>query len=255
MKNPYRPFEIDIDRCELKCDSTSYKWNTDKYSFFKKCMFVLSLALIVICLFFIIFCEGWLQVVASSLFGGMLSMIVWLISMIHTDKMNGELSQIDANINAIDDVLIQLRMPIEFYDIDTLSQVNIDKNDIHFKNVSLLQMLSCLKGNSRINSEGLIFKWFDKNDCKIDEYISKAHGLISNSYVGYSFEVISNVIDWNRRHLEIQLLYLRHRQLECKVFVTCGNVPVPIEDMDKQIKKAKLFDKFFNRGCHSDDSD
>lgn len=247
MKNPFYPIRPE-GKCgtNLDCPDTKFNINADTYRFWKWVIRVISILLIIICVVIIIKFDDYKQVMASAFLGGILSMMVWLISVHHTDIINKEISQIDATISDIDNILHYTHSVVNFIDpIElTISQGNI--NNLHYRNLHLVQSLEILKSTESIDCSNLQLKWLDKTDCSCDDYLDRMCHDLNQIYNNYPADILNNVILWNKHLLEKELLALRNKQLKRKIYILCGNARLSEKEVKKRIKWANRFDKIFN---------
>lgn len=195
----------------------------------------------------IVLSEGWVQSLFATLLGGVLSSIVWLISVRVTDDMNYRINQIDNVILQIDNLIANLHT-FNHYFVEGMTIINIDANNLIYRLCNLLQVVTDLQIISDIDSSDLKFKWVDETDINIQEFEERSEQILSNTDMLkiYTTEQLSNFIIYNEKYLDGQLKELKNILLKRKGYILCGKAPIPQDKVQDRLNKANLFDKIFN---------
>lgn len=250
MKNPYYPFSVEAcGFTRLKSlDGIYYRNNVDSYRRFKKWLFVTSVILAFICILCVVFTTDWKQSLFATLLGGVFSSIVWWISVILTDEMNYRINQIDSVIAKIDDILLDIHS-FKHYFIDGMKVFNANPNNLHYRLINLLQVITNLRAVKEINSDDLELKWFDETDISVCEFEEKMDVILFHQdelFKKYSFAQLSDFVIYNERHIDGQLSGLKDVLLKRKGYILCGHAPIPADKAQERIDRANKFDKIFN---------
>ena len=250
MKNPFYPFSVEVHGfTSLKSLEGIYnKNNIGSYRTFKKWLLTLSVFLAIICIGFIIFCDGWIQSLSATFLGGTLSSIVWWISVILSDEMNYRVNQIDSVISKIDDISSDLHS-FKHYFVDGMKVTPVNPNSLHYRMINLLQIITNLRATKDINSDDLMLKWIDKTDISVQDFMERADMIMFNAeqlYKSYTNEQLSDFVIYNERHIDGQLQGLKDVLLKRKGYILCGKAPIPPDKVQARINKANTFDKIFN---------
>lgn len=250
MKNPYYPFSVEVGGfTSLKSlDGIYYRNNVGSYRRFKKWLFVASVILAVICILCVMLTTGWKQSLFATLLGGVFSSIVWWISVILTDEMNYRINQIDSVIAKIDSILSDIHS-FKHYFIDGMKVFKANPNDLHYRLIKLLQVITDLRAVKEINSDDLKLKWFDETDISVHEFEEKMDVILSHQnelFKKYSLEQLSDFVIYNERQIDGQLSGLKDVLLKRKGYILCGHAPIPADKAQERIERANKFDKIFN---------
>ena len=130
MKNPYYPYSVD-NRYQLEIDyeNADYKYNYDKYKFLKLIFWFVIVIGVIGCVFAIVYGSNIIQTISASVLGGLLSLFVWLITIIHHDKVSYEVAVIDEMIGIIDEHINYLHNPVCFINPqEVIIEIANDKN-------------------------------------------------------------------------------------------------------------------------------
>lgn len=250
MKNPYYPFSVEVSGfTSLKSlDGIYYRNNVDSYRRFKKWLFVASVILAFICILCVVFTTDWKQSLFATLLGGVLSSIVWWISVILTDEMNYRINQIDSVIAKIDGILSDIHS-FKHYFTDGMKVFNVDQNNLYYRLINLLQIIADLRAVKEINSDDLELKWFDETDVSVCEFEEKVDVILVHRdelFEKYSLEQLSDFVIYNERQIDGQLSGLKDVLLKRKDYILCGHAPIPADKVQERIDRANKFDKIFN---------
>lgn len=247
MKNPYYPYSVDArSKLEIDYPKADYRYNYDGYKCVKKIILIFSLIGIMICIVGLCYSKSNLvQTIVASILGGLLSLLIWLFTIAHQDKVSLEIAVIDVALLSVEKHIRSLRDPIYFIDPNKCTIVPADYGDLRFRLLQFSQVLSNIYADSEL-TEKLTLKWFDKSNCTVSEYIAKWTDMIYKP-IPYSVEDLTHILSWNEHHIETELLELKEKLLKYKKYILCGNVPVRECDLSKYQGKANTFDKIFNR--------
>lgn len=249
MKNPYYPYSID-NRNQLKIDyeNVDYKYNYDKYKFLKMIFWVVIIIGIIGCIFAIVYGTSTIQTISASVLGGLLSLFVWLITIMHQDKVTYELAVIDEMIAIIDEHINFLHSPVYFIDPQKVTVKIANDKNLNYRIIHLWQVLENIKSvpckqPPRISLE---LKWFDKTDCSFEEYQNHMLSVAKGKKISGSVQDMMDVLLWNEHTIEMQLMKSKKKYLTYKQYILRGNAPVREIDYPRYQKHADMFDKIFN---------
>ena len=249
MKNLFYPFSVEVHGfTTLKSlEGIYYQNNIDTYRIFKKWLLFFSLILAIICIVFVTHSDGWVQSLFATLLGGVLSSLVWWISVILTDNMNYRINQIDFVISKIDNLLSDLRSP-NYCFVDGMKVTYLNTNNLYYRMINLAQVATDLHCTKEINSDELKLKWVDETDISVQDFMIHFDDAMRHSeeFQKYTIEQLSDFVVYNERRLEGQLLGLKDVLLKRKNYILCGDAPIPFDKAQARIDKAKFFDKIFN---------
>ena len=240
MFNKKRKFYRTADNTVLGCPNVNYKYNKDTYEFEKTNLWVGSFAGLVISIMIIVFCDnGIIQIVAGTFMGGILSMIVWLFTVRHQDKMNYELANIDLHIMKIDEILSLQQSKTKFIDPKDEEIVDCDNENVGLRFLLLLQVFQFISATESIDASALELKFLNNQKLTVEEFIMRSHDILIN----HEFQTIAsdvewdNLIKWNNWYLDRQLNDLKNKLRRYKYYILCGNAPDNYSELKKEKKK------------------
>ena len=247
MKNPYYPISIETsDGTDLFCPSAKHSFNADTYSRFKKIFCISNVLLGLLCILLTVFAEQLVQTIAAILLGGILSGFVWMLSVWQNDKINAEISNIDACIGAIDFLIREMRDKIYYYE-EGLDLKQFNPNHLGIRLTHLVRCYLDLNSCPYIDSTNMRVLWIDGSKPTISDFYKKYEEIIKRQWANNETNAIVSIINHNEHDYESRLLGLRFTLLKQKTYITCGNAPVSQEDFSKIRHKAETFDAIFNR--------
>lgn len=249
MKNPYYPYSVDNrHRLEIDYENADYKYNYDRYKFLKMIFWIIIIIGIIGCILAIVYGSDIIQTISASVLGGLLSLFVWLITVIHQDKVTYELAVIDEIINIIDEHINYLHNSVYFINPQEVTIKIADDKNLNYRIIHLWQVLANIKSNPYEQSPriSLKLKWFDKTDCSFEEYQNRFCDIQKGNKISGSIQDIIDVLLWNEHAIETQLLKSKKQYLQYKQYILRGNAPVREIDYPKYKKHADMFDKIFN---------
>jgi hypothetical protein len=231
----------------LKClEEIYYKADVDYYRKSKKILLIFSIILSVLCILFVIVSDGWVQSLFSVLFGGVLSLIVWLVSVRLTDEMNYRIARVDNAIAYIDKMQTDLHT-FDAYGIEGLQIIYFGKDNILYRMCHLLQIINDLCTGDVIDSSELELKWIDTSDLPINDFAKKLDRIIfEKTFLQYTDEQLTGLVTYNEQYLDGQLSGLKDVLLKRKSYILCGNAPIPAGKVQNRINKANKFDRIFH---------
>lgn len=250
MKNPYCPYSVDNrHQLEIDYENADYKYNYDKYKFLKLIFWFIIVIGVIGCVFAIVYGSNIIQIISASILGGLLSLLVWLITIMYHDKVSYELAVIDEMIGIIDEHINYLHSPVYFINPQEVVIKIADDKNLNYRIIHLWQVLENIKSapDKQPPRISLKLKWFDKTDCSFEEYQNRIWDVHKGKKISGSVQDITDVLLWNEHVIEIQLLKSKKQYLQYKQYILRGNAPVRKIDYSKYKKRADMFDKIFNR--------
>lgn len=250
MKNPYYPYTVD-NRSKLKIDypKADYKYNYDKYKRKKQNFFLFSIIGIIFCIIIIYYIKSdIMQTVFASILGGLISLLIWLMTVDYQDKVSLELSIIDEALLCVDKHLEYLRGTINLINPCEYTVIQLDNDDLRFRLYHFLQEICNIDSDKEL-IENLVLKWFDGSDCTLLEYKNKWFNMANSETktIPYQTQNIKKTLDWNEYIVKTELLKLKKHLLNYKKYILCGDVPVRKCDLKQYQTKANRFDRIFNK--------
>lgn len=204
MKNPYFPIKPErITDTKLSCPSVSYKYNLDGCKRIRKIILFVATSISIFMITGVCNTSDALQSCLSAFLGGLLGIFVWLLTTCYSDRMQAELSEIDACVGAIDKLLNYLQTSVNFIDPNEIKIYKGDENNLHYRNMHLMQLLDFLKNEPLIVDNGVMLKWFDGTEKTLDDYsISLFTDLQHGLYKQFPANKIMDVVLWNE-HIRV----------------------------------------------------
>lgn len=216
------------DNTVLDCPSVNYKINRDTYRYEKILYLVLSIIMLVVALLVIFFSKSYvMQTIASVFMGGILSMLVWLLTIRQQDKINFQLATIDMNIMAIDEHLEFINSKVVFINPDEYGLVGADSKHLVYRFMFLFQLAVNLDADKMIESSDLRLKFSDDNEYSLHDYIDKCESICTNKFAGFTIlqDKWEKVIEGNLYTIDCHLKELKKKLLRYKMYINYGNVP------------------------------
>lgn len=235
---------LPADNTVLDCPNISYKYNADTYDINKLCIIMISSILFIVSILLIIISKNSIvQMISSAILGGVLSAVVWLITIWHNDKTNAELSLIEHRICIVDKLLNSINTVTNLINPITLEIQPCDDENFDLRLIKLVQMVENIRTKTEIDSSKLKLKWFDNDEYSIEEFIDLfqkrmiTHEMIENNEKNF------NVVRWNEHTLGTELNVLKDKLVRYRLYVLCGDAPVTKKDLDRRIKLKTFFEK------------
>lgn len=216
------------DNTVLDCPSVDYKINRDTYRNEKILYLLLSIIMFVVALLVIIFSKSYvMQTIASVFMGGILSILVWLLTIRQQDKINFQLATIDMNIMAIDEHLEFINSKVAFINPDEYGLVGVDSKHLVYRFMFLFQLTVNLDADKMIESSDLKLKFSDDNEYSLHDYIDKCESICMNKFAGFTIlqDKWEKVIELNLYTIDRHLKELKKKLLRYKMYINYGNVP------------------------------
>lgn len=227
-KNKRRIWYHVADNTVLNCPGVTYRFNRDTYRFEKNIYWVIALfSFLAAIIIMIISASTVIQSIAGAFMGGILSLIVWLLTIRQQDQINYELANIDLHIMAIDEHLEYINSKTQFIDPDEYGIVEADSINLVYRFMHLFQLCVFISGDKQIDSSQLKLKFSDGIEYSIKEYSEKCDKLCENKFVDLIIlqEKWSKIIDWNYYTIDWELRELKKKLCRYKIYIACGNVP------------------------------
>ena len=216
------------DNTVLDCPTASYKYNWNSYNNSRKLILIISCLLIIICsvLIFVIKDTRFVTIL-STFIGGLLGLLVWLVTTFITDKMNREIANIDRLILDIDKKINLLHQDVIIEDEDSYDIVNASntKQNNYYRFIFLLQNCSSLLSDKNLDLSELILKWEDK-EYNIEDFCQKLEGLLSAKPFVLDLKH-QKMVEWNFDELDYHLTSLKEKLLRYKTYILETNPPAP----------------------------
>lgn len=216
------------DNTILDCPKASYKYNRSTYERTK--FVLLSCAIIVLIpIVIIILCsnDSRVQTGCSVLGGGLLSLIVWLLSVTITDKMAYERDDINRLIYIVDNHLDMLQKNVILEDSQTYKKQELTRDDVHFSFLWLMQNCINLNNDPEIDTSKLYLSW-EGQDYTLTEFCMVFEKKMSD--VDFLVKLSSehkDMIVWNFDELEHQLCLLKDKLMRYYSYISSENPPNP----------------------------
>lgn len=221
------------DNTTLDCPKVNYKYNKDSYDKNNSLFWKFSVVGLIISLFLIIFSNNSIiQTVSGAFLGGILSLIVWLLTIIHQDKMNYEIANIDMHIMEIEEHLDFQNSKVKFINPEDDELVQADSKLIVHRFMHLLQLCTNLYCDERINTEELQLRVLNNEECSLKEYLTICENICQNNFVElicYEKEW-DKIIAWNNYFIDWKLQDLKKKLVRYKFYILCGNAPENYND-------------------------
>lgn len=227
-KNKRRIWYHVADNTVLNCPGVTYRFNSDTYRFEKNIYWVVALlSFLAAIVVMIISDSAVIQAIAGAFIGGILSLIVWLLTIRQQDQMNYELANIDFHIMAIEEHLEFIHSKVQFIDPDEYEMVEADSKNLVYRFMHLFQLCVFLLGDEKIDSSQLKLKYSDGIEYSIKEYSEKCDKLCQNKFADLIIfqEKWSQIIDWNYYTIDRHLRELKKKLCRYKIYIKCGNAP------------------------------
>lgn len=221
------------DNTVLDCPSVNYKYNWDTYQKSKKFFWILSISGFVVALaIMIVSKKSIVQTIAGSFLGGILSLIVWLFTIRHQDKMNYEIATIDMHIMQIDKYLSYLHDKVQFINPDENDMVSADSKNLVYRFMHLFQLTTFLVGDKNIVTTELKLKYSDDKEYPLKEYTKKCDLLCQNNFADLIIfqEKWEKIIAWNYYTIDYHMNILKKKLMRYKSYVMCGHAPDNYKD-------------------------
>lgn len=230
------------DNTILDCPSVDYKYNWDTYQNSKKLFGVLSIAGFVVALAIMIVSKNSVvKTIAGAFMGGILSLIVWLFTVHHQDKMNYEIANVDMHIIQIDEHLRYLHDKVQFINSDENEMVSADSKYLVYRFMHLFQLTIFLAGDKEIVTTDLKLKYSDGKEYPIKEYTEKCDLLCQNKFADLLIlqEKWEKIIDWNYYTIDYHLNELKKKLIRYRSYIMCGHAPEKYKDFIAEIEKKQ----------------
>lgn len=223
----------------LDCPMVSYKYNRDTYNHNKFVLWILSVIFLVVSIVvMIVFDSTIFQTIAGAFAGGILSLIVWLLTISHQDKINQEIANIDLHIMQIDDHLAYIHEKVEFIDPEKYGLVDWDSDNLVYRFVHLLQLCIFLNGDKYIDTSELKLKYSDGLEYSLKEYSEKCYDVCEERFSEIKIlpDKWEEIIAYNLYEIDRTLKQLRDKLQRYKTYILYGNAPTDINIIERKIK-------------------
>lgn len=227
-KNKRRIWYHVEDNTVLNCPGVTYRFNRDTYRFEKNIYWIVALfsffAAIVV---MILSDSAVIQSIAGAFMGGILSLIVWLLTIRQQDHMNYELANIDLHIMAIEEHLEFIHSKVQFIDPDEYEMVEADSRSLVYRFMHLFQLCVFIACDEKIDSSQLKLRFSDGIEYSIKEYTEKCDKLCQDKFADLIIlqEKWSKITDWNYYIIDRHLRELKKKLCRYKIYIECGNAP------------------------------
>ncbi len=205
----------------LSCPSVSYTFNFNTYRTSKRILLLLAIMGSICCIYMVFHssCSA-VQTVFATLFGGLISIIVWLLTTFVTDKIQKELNEIDRLINVVDWHLSDINRPRFFEAPSTYNREMAAKDNVYVQYHVLVDCCIALKLDKDIDTSKLKIDW-ENRELSIDEFISIYEERFKSEALLFNEEVL-NMSNWNLQNLDKELRGLRNTLLKTKATINKG---------------------------------
>lgn len=148
------------DNTILDCPNASYKFNRSTYERTKVVLLSFSIATLIGVVIILISCNDVrVQTGCSVLGGGLLSLIIWLVTTYITDTMEYERAEITRLINVVDKHLDMLHKNVILEDSKAYKKQELTRDDVHFSFLWLMQNCIFLNSDHDIDTSKLNLFW------------------------------------------------------------------------------------------------
>ena len=218
----------------LDCSSVNYKYNRDTYKVEKLLFMVVAIiGAVVSFLVILINTNTVVQTIAGAFLGGILSLIVWLLTIRQQDKINYEIANIDLHIMYINNHRDYQNSKVRFIDPEDDEIVQVDSDNIVYRFMHLLTLAMNLNHDENIDTSRLLLKWIDEKEYPLEQYIRESEKICMNHFLDlfqnekkWDKVIAKNnyIIDWKLDDLEKKLQ-------RYKMYILCGNAPTSFDEL------------------------
>lgn len=224
------------DKTVLNCPSASYKYNYGIYRVSKIILLCVAVIGILISGFFVITSDSSrIQTIFATVIGGLINIIVWLLTSFVIDKMNHQRDELDRLISLIDHYIHLIHMDVIMEEPKSYEIKTIPHSDVYYRFLWLFKICINLKADSDIDTTNLKLSWENKS-YSLENFCSEFDGLLSEHRLILS-ERHRDMIEWNYDHLNTELLELRDKMTRYKSYISCTHPPASYEEWDAKHNK------------------
>ncbi len=224
------------DNTVLKCPSASYKYNYGTYMRSKVILICIAVIGIVVSGVFVITSNSSrIQTIFATVIGGLINIIVWLVTSFVTDKMNHQRDELDHLISVIDHHISMIHKDVIMEDPVSYTIRTMPRSNLKTRFLWLLQVCINLKGDSDIDTTNLKLSWENKSYsledfCTEFEMSLASHRIILNEQHG-------KMIEWNFDYLNSELIRLRDKMIRYKAYISSKKPPASFEEWNAKHNK------------------
>ncbi len=214
------------DHSVLSCPSASDNYNYKTYKSAKKWLLLIAAIGSLVCISIVLFSQNTkVQTISATLFGGLISIIIWLVTTFVTDRIQQELNEIDRLLYKIDMHISEIKRPLFFEAPNLYKLKEAPKNDVFIQYMLLVDCCASLKYDLDINITELKLSWKEQ-EISIDEFLNDYEKIIKENTPFTMGEQELDMINWNLRKLNEELYGLRNKLLKQKYSI----IREPIKD-------------------------
>ena len=228
------------DNTILKCPSASYKYNYGTYRTSKVILICTAVVGIVVSGILVVTSDSTkIQTIFATVIGGLINIIVWLMTSFVTDKMNHQRDELDRLISVIDHHISMIHKDVIIEDPDSYTIRTIPHSNINARFLWLLQVCIGLNGDPDIDTVGLELSW-EGESYSLESFCSEFEKALSNHALDLN-EKHRSMIEWNYNYLNTELLQLRDKMIRYKSYISSKKPPASYEvwDAKHNIKNEK----------------
>lgn len=220
------------DNTILNCPTAHYNWNWGSYKRSRKWLFTGTIIAIIISTVLIFVAKDTrIQTIFSTFIGGLLGILVWIITTSVTDKINQEQAELDRLLYIIDRHIDRLNKDVLLENANSYDCINASetKHSSYYRFLWFLQNCTSIMSDKDIDSSKLILQWED-NEYSLEKYCDLCDKMLLEHMLILDEEHLK-MVDWNFRELYRQLNCLRGKLLRYKTYISKSHPPTSYDDV------------------------
>lgn len=220
------------DNTILNCPTAQYKSNWGSYQRSRKWLCggtIIAIVMSTVLIFVVK--DSRVQTIFSTFIGGLLGIVVWIITTSATDKMNQEQAEIDRLLYIIDRHIDLLNKDVLLENANSYDCINASKTNQNNYCRFLWLMQNCvnLYSDQDIDTSKLALRW-EENEYSLEKYVVMCEKMLSEHTLVLD-ENHLKMVERNFRELGNQLNCLRGKLLRYKTYISKSNPPTPYDDI------------------------
>ena len=235
------------DNTILDCPNVNYDYTWKTYLKTKRTCFIISVISLIafIILLILLWNVPIAQTIISVILGGIISILVWLVTIYYKDKMEFQIENINYHIDMIDKYIDYMKSPIQSIDPYTHKIVQADRPQEYSHFLQFLQLCGNIRSDNIINYSQLQLKDFHGNLLELNVWIDSMHRYLSSNQTSNQIvtnQSFSDMLTYNDHELDTHLNLLKSKLQRCKYYTYSTNPPVSYnKEIVHKTKSCKIF--------------